>query len=65
MEGLGGIFNELHHKLAIAGRDHVPLAQQHPTHAQAVDLGPVGAAQIDQMTKRGSLLIWKCSLESA
>ena len=53
MEGVGGVFDELDQKRAVARRDHVPLAQQHPPDAQAVDLGPVGAAQIDQMTERG------------
>ena len=38
---------------AVSGRDDVSLAQQHPPDAQAVDLGAVGASQIDQMTERG------------
>ena len=41
---------------AVARRDDVPLAQQHPPDAQAVDLGPVGAAQIDQMAERGLVI---------
>ena len=65
VESVGGILDEMNQKRAVARRDDVPFAQQHPPHAQAVDLGPVGAAQIDQMAEGGSLLIWKCSLESA
>ena len=38
---------------AVSRRDHVSLAQQHPPDAQAVDLGPVGAAQIDQVAEGG------------
>ena len=44
------------HERAVARRDHVSLAQQHPLDAQAVDLGPVGASQIDQMAERGLVL---------
>ena len=43
-------------KGAVAGGDHVPLAEQHPLHAEAVDLRAVGAPQVDEVANR-----WGCA----
>ena len=45
------ILGEMDDERAVAGRDHVALAEQHPLDPQAVDLRPVGAAQIDQVAE--------------
>ena len=39
-----------------ARRDHVALAKQHSLHPQAVDLGSVGASQVDQVANRRKVL---------
>ncbi len=38
-------------EVAVARRDHVALAQRHLLDAQTVDLGAVGASQVDQVAE--------------
>ena len=46
------VFHEMDDEGAVSRRDHVAFAQSHVRDAQAIDLGSIGASQVDQVAKR-------------